>query len=61
MLSSQVQMQNSTIKLSELSDGLIKITDEDLKPLWEHLDSSYKLAFNIEGQNITDDTVLRIS
>lgn len=29
--------------------------------MWESLDSSYKLSFNIEGQNLTDDTVLRIS
>lgn len=49
------------MKMSSISEGLIKITDEDLKCLWESLDSSYKLSFNIEGQNLTDDTVLRIS
>lgn len=49
------------MKLGELSEGLIKITDQDLKPLWTFIDSSYKLSFNIEGQNITDETLLSIS
>jgi hypothetical protein len=44
-----VQMENSTMKMSvsQLNEGLIKITDEDLQPLWKYLDSSYKLSFNI--------------
>lgn len=49
------------MKLNELTEGFIKITDRDLKPLWVSIDSSYKQSFNIEGQNITDETLLSIS
>lgn len=33
--------------MEEMTEGLIKIQDNDLNPLWKYLDSSYKLCFNI--------------
>ena len=50
----EVQMENSTMKLSAMSEGLIKITDSDLDSFWDNMSSTYGLSFNIEGQNLTD-------
>ena len=53
-------MENSTMKLSSISEGLIKITDSDLDSFWDHMSSFYALSFNIEGQNLTDKVSLHL-
>lgn len=45
---------NSSIEIQGFDSSTIKITDNDLLEIWEHIDESYDLSFNIEGQDITD-------
>lgn len=47
--------------MGNLDCSAIKITDEDLKPFWEHIDASYTQCLNIEGQDIGDETILKLS
>lgn len=45
--------QLQSININEL-DLHIKLNDKDLEKFWETLNPNYELAFNIEGQNISD-------
>lgn len=36
------------------NSSAIKIVDNDLLGIWEHIDASYHLTLNIEGQDISD-------
>lgn len=47
--------------MGSFESSAIKITDSDLYEFWDNLDSSYNQSFNIEGQDIGDETILRIS
>ena len=40
--------------MEEISEDFIKITDYQLMPLWQDIDCCYKLALNLENQNIGD-------
>jgi hypothetical protein len=37
-----------------LSAPNIKISDNDLLPLWQHVDASYRISLNLEGQDVGD-------
>lgn len=52
---------NNEISLGQLDVSAIKITDNDFIEFWEHLDPAYNQSFNIEGQDIGDETILKIS
>ena len=57
----QANAQTTLPSTAPLSAAHIKITDNDLLLLWEHIDRSYRLALNLEGQDVSDETLLKLS
>lgn len=55
----QQQQNSGSLQLTPISE--IKIGDNDLLPLWQHIDASYTLSLNLEGQDIGDETILKLS
>lgn len=49
------------MSVGQLDISAIKITDNDLVQFWEHLNSNFTQTFNLEGQDVGDETILKIS